>query len=378
MRNTAAVSIFALILTVSAGASESTLDPGSLIIPTSDQALSLDDSDTYRLVDALLAGSVSVAWVPAVDGTTGGAFVVDAASASAAGSRIDAWLEAHPSVPAFRTVRPLASHGSARRCQSTAGAAAGSTRPGADPTPLWRFETRSPFGASDDLETDPSADASPLAARCPGKRGNSAVTLWMTGNATTDVDTYAFEACWANAGPSMAQNASLVLPLPTGVTFVRGSRGASASGGSVTLRLGSLRAGETGCASLIVSFAAEGTFTFDGSLGYRTGRLAGRSVADPSLVVRFGTVDLLRFAVTQIEPMAPGRTQIFSGASGGDTALDPARDLEVHAFQPGTSFPHEFADVAAGSSPLVFYELDGLPATTLRVSKSGGRVVVGY
>ncbi len=108
------------------------------------------------------------------------------------------------------------------------------------------------------------------------------------------------------------------------------------------------------------------------------------SASDPALVASqafavTAAVALLRYGgVTSLSPLTPSAASIFVQQYPNDPALDPTADLEVQNFASGASFQHDTTDLAAGSPPLVFYELSGNSGDTLRVTKSGGKIVITY
>ncbi len=89
-------------------------------------------------------------------------------------------------------------------------------------------------------------------------------------------------------------------------------------------------------------------------------------------------VSLLRYGgVTSLSPLTPAASTIFVAQYPADPALDPARDTIVSGFLSGTSFPGDASDLA-DTPPLVFYQLQGNTGDSLRVTKSGGKVVITY
>lgn len=86
--------------------------------------------------------------------------------------------------------------------------------------------------------------------------------------------------------------------------------------------------------------------------------------------------NLLRNAeVTQLSPQSPPNSSIFQV---GDPSLVPARDDEALGFVAGAAFAHDVADLDPASSPLIFYEVENVSGSSLRVAKSGGRVVITF
>ncbi len=89
-------------------------------------------------------------------------------------------------------------------------------------------------------------------------------------------------------------------------------------------------------------------------------------------------VNLLRYGgVTSLSPLTPAASTIFVAQYPADPALDPARDTIVSGFLSGTPFPGDAYDLA-DTPPLVFYQLQGNTGDTLRVTKSGGKIVITY
>lgn len=86
--------------------------------------------------------------------------------------------------------------------------------------------------------------------------------------------------------------------------------------------------------------------------------------------------NLLRNAqVTQLSPQSPPSSSIFQA---GDPCLVPVRDDEEIGFATGGHFTHDVSDLAPASSPLIFYEVENVVGDTLRVTKSGGKIVINY
>ena len=83
---------------------------------------------------------------------------------------------------------------------------------------------------------------------------------------------------------------------------------------------------------------------------------------------RFGRPALLRNdEVTSIDPVTPPRATILPL----DPSPAPAGDRYIEGFVSGD------ADPAPSAGPLVFYGLDS-PITTLKLTKSGGSVLIAF
>jgi len=216
-------------------------------------------------------------------------------------------------------------------------------------------------------------------APCASAEGLPAPSTALRGPAATTVSTLSISACSANAGPGIAFDAVLSLNLPAGASLVSASGGGAPTGGGVAWDLGSLPAGASSCVTASVSLAAQGSYAFSSRLAYTVGMKSAQVESGPPLVVRFGSVHLLRYGgFTGLDPLSPAAGQVFAAAYPADPALDPARDLEQLAFAPAGAFPHEDSDLLPGAPPLVLYELEGFTGNTLRVAQSGGKIVVTY
>jgi hypothetical protein len=91
------------------------------------------------------------------------------------------------------------------------------------------------------------------------------------------------------------------------------------------------------------------------------------------------TVGLLRNAsVTQLAPQVPPNGAIFVAQYPVDPALSPPRDLSVPNFTTGASYSYEYEDATNAGAVLIFYQLEGNSGNTLRVTKTGGKVVVTF
>ncbi len=216
-----------------------------------------------------------------------------------------------------------------------------------------------------------------FSAPCADRAEAPAVSVYLSGVVATSSNTYTATVCVDNGGPGIAFGVNASVSVPAGATVVSAPAGATIAASTVSWTLGSLAAGADACFPVTFTFAAPGNYTFSAGSNYAVGNSQTSAGASASLPVRFGTVNLLRFAVSQTSPMTPSRAQIFVTPTA-DPSLDPVRDLEVTAFGSGAPFPDESADLAAGSSPLVFYQLQGNSGSTMRVTKSGGRVVITY
>jgi hypothetical protein len=216
-------------------------------------------------------------------------------------------------------------------------------------------------------------------APCTEESGQPSLSTRVEGPDGTNAATETISVCYENEGPGIAFDAELALALPSGASFVAAGGGGALQGDSVVWSLGSLAADATGCFDVTVSFGAEGSFGFVSTLDYLSG-VNPESVdsGDPELI-RFGSVNLLRYGgVIRLPDQLPPNEEIFGAPYPADPSLDPARDTEVVAFEPALPFPNDLADLLPGSSPLVFYELEGWAQDSLRVELSGGKVVIRY
>ena len=166
----------------------------------------------------------------------------------------------------------------------------------------------------------------------------------------------------------------LGLELPEGAEFVSASDEGVESDGTVTWELGTLAAGDSDCYEVAVTFDTEGSYGFVSTLNYFLGLNPYSVDSGPPTIVRFGSVNLLRHEVYDVED----RHDPFAGRAPAEPALDPGADLEVTAFDPGLAFPHDVSDLLPGSPVLVFYELEGDAGDTLRADRGVGKVVVDY
>jgi hypothetical protein len=216
-------------------------------------------------------------------------------------------------------------------------------------------------------------------APCSSAVGQPNVSTWVNGPGGTNSSVESVSVCYENTGPGIAFDSVLTLTLPAGTSFVSATGGGVPAADTVTWTLGSLAADAADCFDVTVSFGWEGSFGFSSSLAYEVGLNPDQVDSGPPVYVRFGHVNLLRYGgVVQIDPQIPANSLIFVAKSPGDPALDPSRDMEVVAFQSGAAFPHDVADLLPGSPPLVYYEVEGEPANTLRVQKTGNKIVVTY
>ena len=216
-------------------------------------------------------------------------------------------------------------------------------------------------------------------APCSASAGQPDPSTSISGPEATNSDTYTTAVCYENTEAGIAFDAVLTLTLPAGATFVSASEPGLESGNTVTWSLGSLPPDTSECIQVTVTFGAEGSYGFTSTLTYRSGLNQHQVDSGAPEFVRFGLVNLLRYAgVTQIAPQVPQNEDIFVNQHPVDTALDAVRDLEVEVFESGQDFPSQAADLLPGSATLVFYELEGDSGSTLRADKSGGRVVLSY
>jgi len=216
-------------------------------------------------------------------------------------------------------------------------------------------------------------------APCSTSEGQPEMSTFVSGPEATNSDTYTTSVCYENSGSGIAFEAVLTLTLPAGATFVSADVPGLASGNTVTWALGSLPADTDECIQVTLTFGAEGSYGFTSTLTYKSGLNPEQVDSGAPQVVRFGHVNLLRYAgVTQIAPQLPQNVEIFVDQYPVDPALDAVRDLELMVFESGQDFPSDSADLNAGSAALIFYELEGDSGNTLRLNKAGGRVVVSY
>ena len=216
-------------------------------------------------------------------------------------------------------------------------------------------------------------------APCTASEGQPEMFTSVNGPEATNSNSYTTSVCYENTGSGIAFDAVLTLTLPAGATFVSASVPGLESGNTVIWSLGSLPTGTSECIQVTVTFGAEGSYGFTSTLTYNSGLNQDQVDSGAPQVVRFGEVNLLRYAgVTQIAPQVPQNAGIFVNQHPVDPALDTVRDLEVLVFASGQDFPNDTADLTPGSATLVFYELEGDSGSTLRVDKAGGRVVLSY
>ncbi len=214
-------------------------------------------------------------------------------------------------------------------------------------------------------------------APCSTAEGQPDPSTRIEGAGGTNDARYTVSVCYDNAGDGVAFDAELTLDLPAGASFVSATGGGAPLGDTVVWNLGSIAAGAGDCAEVTVDFGAEGSYGFTSTLAFSSGLNRLSVDSGPPAVVRFGSINLLRFAVPQLDPQVPGNGEIFV-RHPADPGLDPALDVEVVAFEPALAFPNDVSDLLPGSPPLVFYELDGSSTDTLRVDESGGKIVVSY
>jgi hypothetical protein len=89
-------------------------------------------------------------------------------------------------------------------------------------------------------------------------------------------------------------------------------------------------------------------------------------------------VALLRFGgVTQLDPQIPASSAIFVAPLEA-ASLDRFRDLEKQVFPSADPFANEGTDLDAGAPPLIFYQVAGEDGDTLRVTTSGGKIVITH
>jgi len=241
------------------------------------------------------------------------------------------------------------------------------------------------YGVGTPISTNPGTQGtryflnSLFEAPCGSEEGQPSPTTWIEGDDGTNSPEYTVSVCYDNAGPGIAFNATLTLALPAGATLVSASGDGQDSGDSVRWNLGSVAGGVSVCQDVSVSFASEGAYGFSSTLDYDSGRVPQQVDSGPPTLVRYGQVNLLRFdGVATTEPRSPDNQEIFVAEHPVDPALDSMRDLEVKAFVSGLPFPHDVFDLLAGSPPLVFYELDGNHGNTLRVNRTGGKIVITF
>jgi len=216
-------------------------------------------------------------------------------------------------------------------------------------------------------------------APCTTSEGQPEMSTAVYGPEATNSDSYTTSVCYENSGTGIAFDSVLTLTLPAGATFVSASVAGVASGSTVTWSLGSLPGDTSECIQVTVNFAAEGSYGFSSTLDYRSGLNQDGVDSGAPKIVRFGHVNLLRYAgVTQLAPQTPQNTEIFVEQYPVDPALDTVADLAVLVFESEQRFPSDTADLMPGSAALVFYELEGDSGDTLRVRKSADRVVLGY
>jgi len=211
-------------------------------------------------------------------------------------------------------------------------------------------------------------------APCSADVGRPSPSTWIAGADGTNSADYDLVACYENEGPGLAFDAVLELELPEGVEFVSAGGDGVEAGGVVTWGLGTLAAGDSGCHRVDVTFEGEGSYGFFSTLTYRVGRNEESVDSGPATIVRYGAVNLLRHEVYDVV----NRRDPFAVRAPAEPGLDPGADVEVTAFLPGLSFPHDLSDLLPGSPVLVYYELDGNAGDTLRLDRSAGKILTTY
>lgn len=208
--------------------------------------------------------------------------------------------------------------------------------------------------------------------------GGANTATSVSGPATTNNPQITVDVCYQNSGPGIAYYSSLTLFLPAGATFVSASDGGILVGNTVIWDLGSLPPVASGCPTVVVSFGAEGAYSFSSNLTYQIG-LNPQSVYGGPFSVIYSAVSLLRYGgIIGISPQSPPNSSIFIQQYPLDPALDPSRDMEVAGFISGSTFSHEISDLDTSSPLLVFYELQGNPSDTLRVIISENKIAITY
>jgi uncharacterized repeat protein (TIGR01451 family) len=142
----------------------------------------------------------------------------------------------------------------------------------------------------------------------------------VTGTRITYTITY------ANSGPGVANNVTLIDPLPSGTTFVSATNGGGGSGGNVTWSLGNLSVNETGSVSFTVAVAQNGTYADQAKLDYVVGVTPKEQLSNTTSTVvgtGAGSSDLSVSATDSPDPVAPGGTITYAvnvGNAGPDAS----------------------------------------------------------
>ena len=211
-------------------------------------------------------------------------------------------------------------------------------------------------------------------APCATEEGRPNLSTWIEGADGTNSPTYTFSVCFDNAGPGIVFDPELTLELPENAEFVSATGGGVGSEEEVTWELDALAEGSGDCYEVTVTLGEQGSYGFVAELEYRVGLSEGSVDSEPLATVSYGSVNLLRHGLYDLDD----RHAPFNGPIPREPALDPDEDLAVTAFVSGDGFPHDVADLQAGSPILVYYELDGDAGDTLRVAVGGGKIVVTY
>jgi hypothetical protein len=231
----------------------------------------------------------------------------------------------------------------------------------------------------------------PVTSTSGGFLSSSAATASLPGVGTYHAAVYlnaaSVPAAYASGDPAMLADLAfdvtlsapvLAGPVMDGATSVSGSCTAPA-GSVVTLFVNGIAAGTA-------AVQAGGGFTVTPGSAFSAGEVLTASVQVGTVTSTLSApitvsppVSLLRAGVvTQLSPQSPPNSSIFYQTYPSDPALDPSVYTEQAAFASGASFPHESTDLQAASAPLIFYELSGNSGATLRVAKSGGKIVITY
>jgi hypothetical protein len=242
-----------------------------------------------------------------------------------------------------------------------------------------KHQTRLPISSNPETQGTRYVLNSLFEAPCVADEGQPSLSTGVDGPGGTNAGIETISVCYENSGPGLAFHAVLVLDLPPGAGFLSATGGGVHTAESVTWDLGSLAADVGTCVEVTLSFDAEGSFGFASTLNYDTGLNSQQVNSGPPLVVRYGHVNLLRYAgVVRLPDQLPPNSEIFVEQHPADPALDPARDTEVVAFESALAFPNDVGDLLPGAPPLVFYELAGDSRDTLRMSRAGGKLVIIY
>lgn len=144
------------------------------------------------------------------------------------------------------------------------------------------YEVKLPISANPDTQGTRLFLNSLFEAACATEEGQPTLSLVKIGPTWTGSDTLTYTLSYQNPGPGPALDVTVVDPLPAGASYLSSTGGGTASGGTVTWKLGDLGAGDGGSLTVTVKLAAHGSYQNSASatflVGLNTRKVASNTV----------------------------------------------------------------------------------------------------